>query len=349
MRCAIRIFRVSHNPNYFNGLAVDYTELTNEQRRQLIDAQQAFAAWYPAAMELKRLGTMRSQSSKGRKYMYEVRSTVRRSRGRVTPALEREKAELDERRAKLKARTSSIAKRIDQIAPVNRALNLSRIPDIAARIISAIDHEGLLGSHVIVGGTNALFAYEVATGTIIQQQHVATTDADLVWDPHQSLLLAATGIRKAGLMGILQRVDQSFTADYGFNATNRSGYIVDLICPDDADSTKMRAGAELEAVPMAGIQWLLDAPQFEQVVIGEDGWPLRIVVPEPRTFALHKLWVSKRSDRQVLKRPRDRAHASLVAHLASKFLGLEFTAKELKWLPPELRALMPEVKALAKF
>jgi hypothetical protein len=66
----------------------------------------------------------------------------------------------------------------------------------------------------------------------------------------------------------------------------------------------------IEATAMPGIQWLLDAPQFERIIIGEDGWPLRLVVPEPRTFALHKLWVSRREDRDPLKRRSCRAISS---------------------------------------
>ncbi len=199
------------------------------------------------------------------------------------------------------------------MAPVNRALGLGRIPTIAARILRELDHEGLLASHIIVAGTNALYAYEAATGTVLPTEHVATTDADLLWDTKQSLLLAATGVRREGIMGILRRVDRSFVADYGFNARNDNGYIVDLLCPETDDLTTMKAGADLEATPMAGTEWLLAAPQFEQTIIGEDGRPLRIVVPEPRTFALHKLWVSKRDDRDPLKRPRDAAHARVVA------------------------------------
>jgi hypothetical protein len=42
---------------------MNYAELSNEQRRQLIDAQQAFAAWRPAASELDRLGTLRAQAT----------------------------------------------------------------------------------------------------------------------------------------------------------------------------------------------------------------------------------------------------------------------------------------------
>ena len=194
---------------------MDFLELTNEQRRQLIDTQQAFSVWYPAAKEIERLGTMRAQSSKGHRYMYAVRSTVRRSLGRETPALKRQKAQLDTRRYELHDRLKSVDQRLDSLAPVNRAMRLGRVPGIAARIVRALDKENLLGSHVIVAGTNALYAYEAATGTMINQQHVATADADLVWDPRQSLLLAATGMRREGLMGILRRVDRELWPKVG--------------------------------------------------------------------------------------------------------------------------------------
>jgi hypothetical protein len=145
-------------------------------------------------------------------------------------------------------------------------------------------------------------------------------------------------------MGILRRVDRSFVAHYGFNATNDEGYMVDLLCPETDDLTIMKAGADLEATPMAGTEWLLAAPQFEQTIIGQDGWPLRIVVPEPRTFALHKLWVSGRDDRNPLKRPRDAAHARVVAELVRTYLRTPFLAKEMPWLPKQLRARINELK-----
>jgi len=322
---------------------MDYAELSNEQRRQLIDAQQAFAAWRPAASELDRLGTLRAQASKGKRYMYEVYGSVRKSLGRETPALLRQKAARDARRAALKKTVRTLEKRLDDMAPVNRALGLGRIPTIAARILRALDREGLLGTHVIVAGTNALYAYEAATGTLLATEYVATGDADLLWDTKQSLLLAATGVRREGLMGILRRVDRSFVANYGFNAINNEGYVVDLLCSDSDHMTTMKAGADLEATPMPGIEWLLRAPQFEQTIIGGDGGPLRIVVPEPRTFALHKLWVASRDDRDPLKRPREAAHARVVAQLVRTYLRMPFTVKGMPWLSKELRAYLKEL------
>ncbi len=322
---------------------MDFHELDNEQRRQLIDAQQAFNSWQRNVEALNALGTLRWQSSKGSRYLYEVHDEVRKSLGRETPALVQRKARHDEQRQGLKTLVDGLKKRLDRMAPVNRALGLGRMPNIAADIIRELDRQNLLGSHIIVAGTNALYAYEAATGTVLGGEHVATADADLLWDSRRSLALAATGIKPQGIMGLLRRVDPTFKADYGFNATNSQGYIVDLLCPESEAPQAKRTPNDLEAVPMAGAEWLLAAPHLTEIVIASDGWPLRIVVPEPRTFALHKLWVSRRPDRQPLKRPRDAAHARLVAELARKYLGKNFSAKEMPWLPDELKGLLKDL------
>jgi hypothetical protein len=287
---------------------------------------------------------MRWQSSKGKTYLYEAHGKVSKSLGRKGVQTERAKRDHDAKRTKLKDWVKVLQKRQDAMAPVNRALSLGRVPKIAARILRALDREGLLGSHVIVAGTNALYAYEAAAGVVLSGEYVATTDADLLWDTRQSLLLTATGVRREGIMGILRRVDKSFVADYGLVATNKDGYIVDLLCPETDDYTTMKFGSDLEASAMPGVEWLLSSPQFDQTVIGEDGLPLRMVVPEPRTFALHKLWVSERNDRDAIKRPRDAAHAQVVAEITRTYMREPMTAKAMPWLPKELRSKLKQLK-----
>ena len=76
------------------------------------------------------MGTIRSQASKGRRYVYEVHGSVRKSLGRETPALLKRKAEHDARRALTKSGVKSLEKRMDDMAPVNRALGLGRMPNV---------------------------------------------------------------------------------------------------------------------------------------------------------------------------------------------------------------------------
>ncbi len=209
-----------------------YSELSNEQRRQIIDVQQAFGGWRSTHGRLGQLGYVYWHRSKGHRYLYEKHGSVRQSHGRDTPENKKRHAEHREQRKALESIAKSLKRRLDDMSPVNRALRLGRLPLIAARILQELERDKLLGTHIIVAGTNALYAYEAATGTIIAGEYVATTDADLLWDTNQSLLLATTGISPEGIMGILRRVDRSFRADFGMNATNRDGYIVDLLCPE---------------------------------------------------------------------------------------------------------------------
>lgn len=231
------------------------------------------------------------------------------------------------------------------MAPVNRAMRIGRLPTLPAQILRLLDDRNLLGSHIVVAGTNALYAYEAAAGVLVTGDLLATGDADLLWDARRALELAAHGIPKEGLMGLLRLVDQTFEAHYGYNATNSDGYVVDLITPA-ADNLPSRivAGPDLEATQMTGIEWLLDSPRFEQVIVAADGVPLRISTPDPRTFALHKLWLSRQQSRQPLKRPRDRAQAMIVAHIARTYLDQPFDARRMKWLPAELVELIPELR-----
>ncbi|MBB6488455.1 GSU2403 family nucleotidyltransferase fold protein [Rhizobium lusitanum] len=103
---------------------------------------------------------------------------------------------------------------------------------------------------------------------------------------------------------------------------------------------------EFVAAAIVGLEWLENARQFEAIAIDEKGEPLRIVSPDPRVFAAHKLWVSQREDREPLKRQRDRAQAEAVAELTiMHFPHLPYAAAELSILPKAVfDAAMPLFK-----
>jgi hypothetical protein len=45
-------------------------------------------------------------------------------------------------------------------------------------------------------------------------------------------------------------------------------------------------------------EWLINTPEFEQIVVGAAGLPLWVISVDPRAIALHKYWVSRRDDRE---------------------------------------------------
>jgi len=328
---------------------MDYAEFSEEQRRQLIDAQQLYNAWWPASADLQNGPRFVWNKSKGKRYLYEQRQGKRRSLGPETAALAKRKADNDARIKTLRARVRRLRARLDEMAPVNKAFGIARYPEIASRITRELDREGLLGEHIILAGTNALYAYEAASAVFVGGRFTTTADADLIWDNRRALLLSATSVvRSEGLMGILRRVDPTFVADYGMIVRNDRGYIVDLIVPENEEIASMRPPGDVEAQPIGGIEWLLLEKPFEEIVVGADGLPVRMVVPEPRTFALHKLWVSQQKSRKAAKSAKDRAHARIVANLAQSHLGLTITVKAMPWLPRPLRDLIPELKRVMR-
>src|SRR3546814_16780843 len=71
-------------------------------------------------------------------------------------------------------------------------------------------------------------------------------------------------------------------------------------------STTRGSKDQPKPVPLTEQEWLLLGRPVDQVVGCRDGSPARIVAPDPRWFALHKLWMSQQLKRNPLKRPKDR-------------------------------------------
>src|SRR5713226_3057347 len=99
------------------------TELSNEQRRQLIDAAQVFATWRDAAHKAVP-GSLRWVTRKGAEYLYRKTGKSERSLGRRSPATEAIVTEHNLLRQRLK----QAGTRLKAMARVNRALYLNRVP-----------------------------------------------------------------------------------------------------------------------------------------------------------------------------------------------------------------------------
>jgi hypothetical protein len=231
-------------------------------------------------------------------------------------------------------------------------MGIGRVPAIAAQILRLCDAQGLLGEQLLVLGTNAVYAYEALAGVQVQSGIVATSDIDLLYDARRHLSLAFKGFRTSGLVGLLRKVDKSFAPikPRAFRASNRDGYLVDLIRPEAKDVFRDRRSTaltdladDLEGAAIFGLDWLISSPRLEAVAIDERGYPVRMVVIDPRAFALHKVWVSMRPDREQVKAKRDLQQAETVATIAVRYLQLPFDRPELKALPKALRDLAPKL------
>jgi hypothetical protein len=245
---------------------------------------------------------------------------------------------------------TGLSRRIEELAPVNVAMGLGRVPSIAARILRAAEEQNLLGKQLIVAGTNAMFAYEVQAGVQIESGLVATGDLDLLYDARRRISLAVTGLSTQGLIGLLKKVDGSFAParPRAFRAANRDGYLVDLIRPQAKDvfRDELSTGLsdlpeDLEGAAIFGLGWLVNSPRLEAVAVDERGYPVRLVTLDPRAFALHKAWLSRRAEREPVKAVRDLEQAKAAASIATRYLKKSFDSAELSALPNALREIAP--------
>jgi len=254
------------------------TELTNEQRRQLIDIQQVFEAWRSSRKAARR--HMRWLRRHGFEYLHYKTGRTERSLGRRSQETEARMA--DHKTARERHRRTG--ERLKSMARVNRALRLNRVPQPAVRVLRALDEAGLLGDDLFVIGTNALYAYEMQSGVLFDSALVATGDFDLPWDARHRLRLAVSRLSPGGVLGLLKEADATYSSadDYGFRARNADGYYVDLFCSEAEPPRARLAEGDIDPIPTAGGNWLAAAPKTEAVVIGQDGLPARMVCVDPR-------------------------------------------------------------------
>lgn len=330
---------------------MEINELTLDQARERVNTAQRFGAWRDAAARLRGFrGSLVWHRSNGDEYLtrsyYDAsghrRQKVVGKRGSETEAL---KSEWEEGRAAAQARAKQLRATLDRQAAINRALGLGRVPLLGARIIRSLDDAGLLGRGLRVVGTNAIYAYEAAAGVMVDASVTATLDIDLLFDARRRLrMLASADVPEGTLIALLRRLDRTFVRGREvFRATNADGYLVDLIKPERPEpwrherETVGPASDDIAAVSIAGLSWLESAPPFEAVVVDERGSPARLVAVDPRVFVAHKLWLSRRIDRDPLRRRRDAVQAATVGRLVSRYLPhLAYDAAQLRMLPRDV-------------
>lgn len=322
-----------------------FRELTAVQSREFIDAAQAFEALM--ATEQRRRGYsggMHWKSVGGTEYLYRTTGGrgQARSLGRRSAETEAVYANFHSGKAELEGRYKAQLSALLERARFSRAAKINRVPRVVTAILRELELRGLLGNGLSVVGTNALYAYEAAAGCQFDSSLLATADMDLLWDARTTLQLYGGLDRMAGgLIEVLRKADSSFEPikKDSFRAANKDGFLVDLIKPTPQppwreQPKKLVASDQLVAAEIENLEWLESSPRFAHVVIGDDGMPATMVTPDPRAFAVYKLWLSEQPRREPLKRGRDRLQALAVARLVAERLPhLPFGAQDLKAFP----------------
>jgi hypothetical protein len=325
-----------------------YRAMNDNQRRVFIDTIQLYEALGSALQKHRSYkGGMHWKKAKGRDYLFRSLDRYGYGKSLGPRSEETEKILADFRLAKqqAKSRLSDLQDRLKEQARFCKAAMIQRVPRTVAAILRVLDQYNILGRNVIVIGTNAMYAYEAAAGVFFDSSMMSTKDVDILWDTRSKLTLVANSNRKPdGLLAIIRKADRSFEPirSENFRAVNRDGYMVDLIKPlpkkiMQKEPIRIGSAGDLKAVEIRNLHWFISSPKFEQIVIGDDGWPSPIIVPDPRAFALHKFWLSKQDDREPVKKQRDHGQSRAVGKLVMEHLPqYRFEASELRMFPLEI-------------
>lgn len=275
---------------------------TSEQERALINMRQRYEAWIEAERQLFALPYDLKRKKIGEyEYLYEIfdRSGNGKSLGRMDQDKQIQLDKYKAAKSALKERRDGAREVLNESSRIARALRLPMISADAGPILREADRRSLLGSHLLVIGTNAMVAYAIEAAGTFRDVPDETEDFDLAWAAEE----AEEGTR---LWDMLKAVDPTFTinTEREFQARNAKAYEVELlIAPSRVETLGLKDRPR--PVPLPEQEWLLPGRRVDQVVPCRDGTPARIVAPDPRWFALHKLWLGAQAKRDPLKRRKD--------------------------------------------
>lgn len=335
---------------------MQFNDLSDTQIRHLIDLRQIYEAWHSAERELAHrfAGSMFWREAGGADYLKRKIGKVEKSLGRRSAETEAVLHAFAQGRDSARERHASLVKTLDIQAAIARTVGLGRVPLIVARLLRRLDKAGLLG-HVRVVGTNAMFAYEALAGVTLSPEVLATGDIDLLLDARRRLKVVVDAEdAERTVLGLLKAVDHSFekVPRLAYRAVNKDGFMVDLIRPQPRPAWKREPGAQaladddLDPSPIEGLQWLVNSPAVSVLAVDGRGYPLPMVVPDPRFWMLHKTWLSKRTMRDPDKKQRDARQALLLWDLIGRKLP-QYPLDEsfISSLPAPLRQAAAELSA----
>lgn len=323
-----------------------FTELTENQQRVYIDAIQIYQAYREALTSAAKFkGTMRWKKSGGKEYLFRANDRYGngKSLGPRTPVNEELKEKFMQSKHEAENRLRSLQDSLEEQARFCKAAKINRVPNIVTALLRNMSNQKLLGTSLYVVGTYSLYAYEAMAGIRFETGITATGDIDFLWHDTKKLHLNGE-LSVSRLMGVLTSTDKTFRRmKQKYKAVNSKGFEVDLIKRVPVNPfieekrTSIGNSDDLQAVNINSQKWITASQKVEAVVIGLDGFPAIISVPDPQVFVLHKLWMSKNSDRENSKKRRDRTQATAVAEVIIKHLpNYKFSEKELRVLPKKL-------------
>ena len=326
---------------------MEYIDFNAEQLRLIGNLEMQYDATLSVARSLRQLPYhLKWHPSSGKEYLYQIRNargdgTSLGPRSAKTDAIKNEYAA---NKRELKQRLQQTRDALNGTAVFWRPARLPAISVEAAKILVELDIRKMLGDSYLVVGTNAFAAYEIEAGGRFLLGWDATEDFDLAWTG--TLVLGNSGV-PATLFSVLKEMDSTWTinTERTFQARNAKSYEVELLSAPSVSASLPKG--EISPIPLMEQEWLLKGKQLERVICSLSTKPIaaRIVAPDPRWMALHKMWLSRQAKRKSDKRPKDaRQGALLLVAVAERMPGWPIDKVFEAEIPSELKLIYAEWK-----
>ena len=184
-----------------------------------------------------------------------------------------------------------------------------------------------LDDKLIVIGTNSLYAYEAKAGIMIEEEHLATHDIDILNRKDKGVSFIFTELSQTtNAIDLLQSIDKSFyqSPKVPYRFINKDGIWIELIIPtkDTAQNNLEKRNLFLDVTPLAmeGIQWIENARLFKETIIGTNGRAANVTTIHPLEYAVYKNWLGQREDRDFIKHTRDIEQSKLVTKIILDYM-----------------------------
>jgi hypothetical protein len=309
-----------------------FLELSEQQKRQFLDAEAVFEALERAEAEARRhSGSMFWREQAGRKYLIRMSANSRqKSLGTHSQETQQLFERFTKRKTDVEQRVKQLRHEADTWRRMNKALRVGRTPDLLVDVLNVLARAGV-AEHFLVVGTNALYAYETAAGVRFPNEAMATRDADFLFDTRQRAeFVEVMKEKRMSFLDLLRKADKSFERHEtdSHTAVNSKGYQIDLIRrfpsdPEDANEHPVRMTEhedDLWAVRASMGEKLLSSQRFSQVTAATNGTMARITTVHPVAFARIKRELAKDPKRDPLKAEKDAMQAEMVMKLVREHL-----------------------------
>jgi len=265
-----------------------------------------------------------------------LKSGKREYLGRRDATKETLRKDFENAKATVKQRLKEIKERLKREEKLNKLDGIARVPNELVAIFAKINELGL-DDKIIVIGTNSLYAYEASCGVMIEQEHLATHDIDLLNRKRKGVSfiyneLVSSKSAKALIQSIDKSFEQSKSVPYRF--INSKGIWIEFINPTSHsiknDNFKDNVFIDIVPLAMNGMKWLENSRLFKELIIADNGKCAIMTTVHPVEYAVYKNWLSKQENRDYQKHTRDLEQSKLVTKLINEYMLRIDLKKELK-------------------